>query len=288
MAITAATPATDAASGPTPAPEAAPAPAVVTGQQAPQPNSQPSPQPAETRSEAPAGSPSPSQTPTLDDDTFWRRLDEVDPDEVIRRSRRLAGKVGSEADRLADKRLQQRQVEETRRKAIEDRRRLRDEDPLGYVEREKQEEAEAERLQAMWGEVDAALVNNLWKKLPEAVQSKLGNKTYAGSPAESRVAFIEDVLETLAEMRSTEAVRKAEADWNSKLKQARKDATEAGRLDALADANADDSPDTGGGVPAAGALTWGEYQRHRGDAAWRKANSTRIEQFLNTLPKRRG
>jgi hypothetical protein len=217
-------------------------------------------------SEAPTESAAPAGAPTQPED-IWQKLAELDPDELLRRHPRLAGKVGEIADRLYRRRL----MEEERRRQEEEKRRLREEDPFRYVELEKQQEEEQQRLAQLVAEIDTNVLGRLFAEAPEPVQRKLSGKSYLHLPPyEARVAYLKDLLDAWREHEMTERLTQERQRLSRELR-------EALRKELLGELNGrEPAPDTTGGAPAGGFITQEEWDRHRHDPAWRRANRERI------------
>lgn len=217
-------------------------------------------------SEAPKESEAPAGAPTQQED-IWQKLTDLDPEELLRRHPRLAGKVGEIADRLYRRRL----MEEERRRQEEERRRLRDEDPFKYVEMEKQREEEQQRLAQIVAEIDSNVLGRLFAEAPEPVQRKLSGKSYLHLPPyEARVAYLRDLLEAWREHEMTER-------WAQERQRLSRELREAVRKELLGEIHGREPvPDTTGGAPAGGFITQEEWERHRHDPAWRRANRERI------------
>ena len=227
---------------------------------------------------------------------IWAQLDELDPDEVMRKSRKIAGKVGELADRQARARAQvladeirenERKAEDERKKKLEKRTLLKS-DPDAFLakaeeEFDQEDETEAEQAarektsKAVWTEVDAAFTSYFYE-LPPEVQQKLGGRTYQGTPGQARLAFLKDVTEALAEV---ETSKRVQAETKKLTDRIRAETLEALRKDDLTKQNGQDPVSSGnGGVPPAGALTSQEFQRNRGSREWRIANKDRINAWL--------
>ncbi len=239
----------------------------------PEPQSAPpTPEPVGTApaAEAPTEPVAPAGAPTQPED-IWQKLADLDPDELLRRHPRLAGKVGEIADRLYRRRL----MEEERRRQEEEKRRLREEDPFKYVEMEKQQEEEQQRLARLVAEIDTNVLYRLFAEAPEPVQKALAGKSYAHlSPYEARVAYLRDLFTAWQEHALTERLSQEKQRLARELR-------EALRKEVLSEVNGrEPPPDVGGGNTVSGLITQEEWERHRHDPAWRRANRQRINESL--------
>lgn len=238
-----------------------------------------------------------------DEAAYWAWLEKQDPDALVKRHRPLAGKIGELADKQA-KRLREeerradekRQAEEARRQREQELDEAIDNDPyklqdLVKEEREKKrkaQEAESHR-KAVLGEWDARL-ERIFRQLPEEVQQALSGKQYGGGDEyEARTAFLEDVMEQMAEQRSskklTTALKEEQKRW---LEAWEKERLPVLRQDWLSEVARDaPSPDQGGGSPEPGEMTWDEFQANRQSASWRRENRERIDRMLAQRTTRR-
>lgn len=244
---------------------------------APPPSGEGAPSAADTASGATPTDPAPA-TDSADadpDEAHWKWLENTDPDEVIKRNRRVAGKIGDYAQRLRQREKveeEKRQAEDRKQQQAEDDRRRQDEidelidrDPDAALtklktlrdDQKKREAEEAEATKAHTEQVQQyaftdAFLHNLFFKLPIETQRKLANKAYTGkTPAEARDLYFQDIVEHLAEHKATAKLAgeltKAKGDWENDLKTTR---LPAYRRDVLAEVNAaDPQADVGtGGV----------------------------------------
>lgn len=230
---------------------------------------------------------SPAATPTPDEAAYWQWLQGRDPDELLARHQRLAGKIGEKADKLAQKRVAEQRAQDEARRQEEERRRLRDEDPYKYAETEREREAEQAKANAFLSEVDQMLYS-LHGELPPDIQQTLGGKQYSGnSPWESRTAYLRDVLgqlgqtreAALSDLKASHAQEKA--DWEKETARRVKEAREAGYKEGLGKANGSEPvPDLSGGDTSGGALSDAEWQSHKQDRTWIRENKARINEAV--------
>lgn len=285
-------------------PAAPAAPATPAGPGSPPPSTPASPTAPGEPVVAPSAPVSPEQPPVAEqppadpDEQYIRWLEEHDPDEVLQKApkfkRRYEGRIGSEADRLAQK----RQAEDEARRQRQELRQQLDDSPLDAVETIRKQLDEEDRIAAdaqqrlgAWAELDVHL-NALFAALPPEAQAPLRGKPYYGPPAQARAEYLKDLMEALSEHKSTARVKEVQKEFDRKMAdavaKARREAREAGALDVLGDANAQDSPDTGGGTAAPGALTDTEFQAHKHDREWIRAQEKngRMGPYLATKRRR--
>lgn len=242
----------------------------------------------------------PAAAPEVDP---WELIGKLDPEEIIRRDRRLAGRIGEHADRIATQRTKQERArwdaEQKAAQEAEQRRKLREEDPYAYVEQEKaaEQKAEEDRQQAatrekfeadirnaVYGEVDLSLWD-YYKTIPEAIQKEIAGKRYEGTRREAYLAFLADVDARRAALHATEvaeakrvAKEEAHAEW---VKTEKPRIVDAAKKDALSDAIAvEGTPDVSEGSHSNGHLSQEEFDRYRGDPKWRLANFDRMTEAV--------
>ena len=152
---------------------------------------------------------------TKTDDFPWDRFATADPDELVRRNPRLAGKVGELAQKQARSLAARQMQEETTRQTAEKERQLRDEDPTAYVDLLKAREGESAIAMSIRGEMDGILYE-LHNSLPEEIAKELGGKRYDGSPIESRKAYLKEVIDRSVAV----GVAKEKTKWHNEAKAA--------------------------------------------------------------------
>ncbi len=192
---------------------------------------------------------------TPDPEALRAYVESLDPDEVLRLNRRVAGKVGDlaqkQARQLADEQHREwleKQAQAELTKITEERRRLRKEDPIAYaeydeeLERKQQEtQRQIDVLRETWTSVDQQLLHKIFYSLPEADQKELGGKKYEGNEIESRLAFLQDMIDRSAGRKAEDRLAKERERWEREERPAlQKEAN------AAAVAN-EGSPDLGGG-----------------------------------------
>ncbi|MDQ1307677.1 MAG: hypothetical protein QG671_3510 [Actinomycetota bacterium] len=243
--------------------------------------------PVQSTATQPETATAPTQSPTPDVD-YWKWFETVDPEEALRRSRRLAGKVGELADRQARERQARWEAEREAREKEAELKRLRDEDPFKYVERQKEIEAEQEQAKkAVETSMSAAdnLLMAMWNRLPPEVQTTLANKRYEGDAATSRLAFIDDVVEQLSERKATERNKKEKAAWEAEQKQLlakrEREVAEAARKEALGSVNGSEpTPDVGGGQPLNSLISQDEFDQNRRNPRWVSEHIDKINESV--------
>lgn len=222
-----------------------------------------------------------------------------DPDELIRLDDRLSGKLGALAQKQAHRQVESRLADERRRWEVEyeqsrverDRiERLRkaadEDDPYAALDLVKQQAKDLERqtLQDIDYRRTSAVVTGVfeqWQKgltdvfhtLPQPVKEKLAGREY-GRGVEALTAFQRDMAESLAEHRAQELTQHATA----KLRKELEPVLEKEILSRLN--GGEPLLDTRGGGSAVGLISQDEFNRHRGDPAWMRANIDRVRQSV--------
>lgn len=213
------------------------------------------------------------------DDVLRELLESTDSDRLLKQPK-LSGLLGD----LAEKRARAKEIE-IERKVTERQeqarlRKLRDEDPYAYAQEHKRREDEAAAAESTTAEHQRTLVtwatdiNNeigaLAQTLPRDIVEKLSTKKYEGTLGQGIRAYMSDIIDASKEAWTAEAHAKFTKDILPTL-----------RKEALAKVNGtDESPDTGSGQAAGGALGQSEWQRNGKDRAWRTANKERINEAL--------
>lgn len=243
-----------------------------------------SPQPTTPATEAPKESAANtvSETPPAPD---WRTaIDSVDVKELLKHPR-IAGTLGDLAQRRTreERAKWEAEVSERVEKARLDA--LRDNDPAQYVEEVKRLEAErqkaADSQAALFKDFDETL-NEMFTTLPKRDQEELAGKTF-GEGFAGRKAALKEFATRIAKAEAADVSSKDRAKWE-------KEREAAIRKELLAELNGKEpAPDTGGGAPTPGALTWDEFNRNKNDRSWRLANRERVNQLVAStpVPKRR-
>lgn len=134
--------------------------------------------------------------------------------------------------------------------------------------------------QAAYAELAGALEQNpLWKNLPEAERADLirANPDLPGLITALAGRQAQQEAETLAE-------RKAQARLEKELAKFQTAASREERAEAR---GREPSPSVGTGVAVAGAMTQEEWDRNRGDPAWRRANLPRLQEAVASRRVRR-
>lgn len=264
----------------------------------------------ETPQATPTGADATAETPkTVDipDDLIRQRIAEYDPRELARLNRKYANHVGNEADRLADKRVDERisaaradwERDYRNRQEAAELRELRDTNPELYVQREKELEAKLARQQEentrIKSRVDTevlaareqsdALLREWATSLPEPVQQKLREmgQIDEGEWAASRRKFQQVATDLyrdhLRESVVTDEVSKEVAKkLELELAKRSKDLEAGVKAAAAAESNASDpAPDTGGGTAGgSGPMTQAEFDAIRHDQTQRRAAKDRV------------
>jgi hypothetical protein len=246
---------------------------------------------------APATEPaSPDGDPEAD---FYRRLEALDPDELLKRSpglkRKLDGRVGEVADKLARDRLARLQAEAEERQRMATLTKLAEDDPYALAEEWKKIAAERERVEAVRQEQERlaaqtyesvdTFIRREFYELPYPVQVKLSQRVYEGTPDEARLQFARDKHKALMEY----AAEEHEKALAPKLAEQRRLAEEAAKKEALGEVlGSEASPDVGGGHAAVdgAAVTWEALAAHSGDNDWFRRNEARINKLLASQPRR--
>lgn len=283
-------------------PAAASAPAAPSGPSAPTPSPQTteSPAPAQTTPTPPSGAERAPEaekgsdraaTAEISDEVLWERVAKLDPREIAKRHRLVANYIGNEADRLEKMRAAQRhqewQSQQAQRAEAEELRRLRDEDPVEYVEREKQYESRLREVQTreqqlvqaqrnVWGVIDLTL-RDFHTELPAAVQDMMLGKTFdEGDAAQSRKAYLREVTRLLREHAKKDGI---DAEVEREVARRSKE-IEQGLKTAMAAERGEGEPgvDLGAGAKAPeGPMTQSEYDaRARDNPTYRRANRARF------------
>lgn len=229
---------------------------------------------------------------------FWARLEGLDPDEVIRKAPRIQGKVGAlaqqqgqKAEREAEARYQQALADAREAARIANERETRvglaKSDPDALAAKVLADEAAAEYreqqdrlLEAQRGEMSRSLAAKL-----DAFHSKaIFREAWDAATPEQRSKLswtnyreIDDFFEAAAEVISDHrAEKKADALAAKRLEALKKDAGIEGIKAEAAGGRADlnlDGMSTGEHI-----FSQSEIQANIGNAAWRKANISKINQ----------
>lgn len=231
---------------------------------------------------------------------IWARVSELDPEELIRKNPRLQGKLGALAQQQAQRARQeaeadyQRQIAEQREAAriAEERatkRRLAQDDPDALAARIQAELAQQEYqeqqqrlLEVQRGEMSRALADRLdkfqakpifleaWNEADAETRQKLSWTNYREIDD-----FFEAAAEIIADHRSNKkSAAKAEELANKRLEALQKERAVEGVKAEAADGRADlglDGVSTGDHI-----FSESEIRANIGDAAWRKANISKI------------
>lgn len=255
--------------------------------------------PAGEQPEAPAAAPGQSEPsePTAEQpratEDIWQRIPELDPDELVRKHPRLAGKVGELADKLSrrerEKLRAEIQAEIEARIEEERRRKLRDEDPLAFAEydkelEEKRRRQEEERrrqedlqkqFQATLAEYDTGVFHRIFFDAPEPVQKKLAGKAYDGGPVEARLNYLKDLIAATVEHELADRLAKEKSRWEKEVKPAIE-------KEVLAKVRGEEpSPDISAGGSTSNLITQDVFDRNRRDINWVRANRALIEESIN-------
>lgn len=239
-----------------------------------------------------------AESTTNTDDAFWARLAEVDPDEVIRRSPKVQGKVGALAQQQTQKAVRdtdaryQTQIAEAREatRVAEERatrRRLAEQDPdalaakiLADTALEEYQENQTKLLQAQRGEMSRALADRLDKFQAKPIFMEAW--TDATPEQKKRLDWtqykeIDDFFEAAAEVISDHrSEKKADALATKRLEAMRKEGTIEGIKADAAAGGADLNLD---GMSAGSHIfSEAEIKANIGNSAWRKANIAAINQ----------
>lgn len=199
----------------------------------------------------------------------WRKvIDDVDSKE-LRTHPKLSGLIGEMAKRqaqeLADAQLANDQAQREARELAELRRR----NPVEYAERMEAKEQAQVTDQQRWNQFVLGLRHRI-DELPEDAKDGLLGRRYAGMTlAQAQAKFADDLLTVEGGSRTKKAVDEA-----------RKDAVEAGKAEARAEAaQGQRSPDLSTGRAIAD-LTQAEWDKNRSSAEWRGQNKERINRAL--------
>ncbi len=253
------------------------------------------------------------KTAEISEDLIRQRIAEYDPREIAKLNRKYANLVGNEADRLADKRLNERrdalrnewEADWRNRQEAAELRQLRDTNPELYVQREKELEerlaAERTENQRIRSTVDAEVlaarqesdnaIRDWAQTLPEPVQAKLKamGQIDEGEWSASRKKFMQvasDLLRdhlresVLADELPKELAKKVDAELAKRSKEIEAGVKAASAAESVA---GEQTPDTGGGgTSGAGPMTQAEFDAIRHDPAQRRAAKDRIVGGVNS------
>lgn len=250
-------------SGETPPPPGPSAPAGAAATPPAQPEAAPkeaAPAPATEAAAAPAVEP-----PADPDEAFWQRVAGLDPEELARRNRKLANKVGNDARALAE-RWQKEQQETARTRQLFEAAARGDDGTLAQLVKPQilqQQQQLTQEASLVPGGYAYQAVADFQGTLPEPVQAQLRGNAYEGATNRERfVAYLQDVAARLAEHRAQERIEKARQQWEQ-------DVLPALQKKALAELRGQEpAPDLDGGAPAGarvvydsdiGALSLDEY-----------------------------
>jgi hypothetical protein len=182
-------------------------------------------QPEPPGDEAPASeteaAAAPKDAATVDpDEAFWQRVSALDPEELARRNRQLANKVGNDARRLAE-RWQREQQEKTRDQQLAEAYQRGDTEAIARlvspdIQRRQQQLTQEAALNP--GGYAYQAVADFHATLPEPVQQALTTRTYdQPSNKERFVAYLADVAEQMAEHRFKERMEATRKAWEKEV-----------------------------------------------------------------------
>ena len=235
---------------------------------------------SETKTETTAAesqaSTAPSDTPAPDLESL---IENADPKTLAKLARnpKLAGHIGTLAQRQARVEAQRILAEQQARAQQEQLQKLAESDPYAYVQEQKRIQQEqlatANQKAAVYSELDSVL-HGAFYQMPEAARNKIAGRSYTeGTEAEQRLKYLTDYGEAMrafgieeAEARFAERLKAEKAKWE-------KDEVPALRKQVLTETNgAEPSPDTGSGAARNGTISQAEWDRNRKDRDWRTAN----------------
>lgn len=205
----------------------------------------------------------------------WRKwADTVDPAELLSHNR-IAGIVGSMVQRLVTVQSEQTERERVAKERLEERRRLRREDPVRFAELDEAEENAAASIAESQKEADAAIFA-FQSSLPEEVQAKLRGKVYPGTRQQGLQAYMNDVAILMADHLSDQKVEKFKQDWEKeRLPVVQKDA-----LSQVNGAQGAGPQVTTGGTAGSGEITQDIFDENRGVPGWIRQNKKAIHDAM--------
>ena len=298
-------PATESTTAPEPtaaSTQTAPPPSDTTTQASPSqtPSAPPAPQAdrAGARAEQPAGQSQESGSPQASTEAIDpSKLYEDSPEFKRFVDSRVHGSIGSAYDPqnprfqsalqpVLDRAVQDAQAMWLQDQRLQERARLREENPAEFARRDAEEEAyyrqrqqgqadQQHRAQEAVRSVDT-LIAGVWGKVPAELQVKLNEQKWQGATElEARSKFLTALVDNWVE-------HGVNGRLAPELERVRKEVELATRAETQGSSNgAAGRVNLSGGAAPAGALIQSEWDQNRANRAWRTENAPRVEEAIN-------